>query len=75
MPADRFKRVDVVDTITNINVDGHPPIRETAEFELFLSFHDDEGMLAFEQWLNEEGGGWDLFTEYLHTNGMGHLLD
>jgi hypothetical protein len=44
----------------------------TAEHEVFLSFCDDDGAVAFQEWLTLHG--WEAFAKWLKKNGHGDLL-
>jgi len=52
--ADKFTRV-TLDRELRSNSDGMPVFRNCFEHETLMSFWDDDGNYAFQEWWNEEG--------------------
>lgn len=57
----KFTRVDLEDVL-RADCDGMPVFRECFEHETLMSFYDDAGNYAFQEWWNEAGS--ELFAEW-----------
>ncbi len=60
-----FTRLSI-DDVLRADADGMPVFRHCFEFERLLSFYDDDGALAFDQWWDENGKY--LFGEWCRHN-------
>jgi hypothetical protein len=60
-----FKRVSL-ETKLRANSDGMPVIRDCFEHETLMSFFDDDGNYAFNEWWGSEGSA--LFNEWVKNN-------
>jgi hypothetical protein len=61
----KFNRVDL-EHVLRANSDDMPIFRKCFEHETLMSFYDDDGNEAFNQWWKNEGS--ELFYEYLKNN-------
>lgn len=60
-----FKRVSL-ETKLRANTDGMPVFRDCYEHETLMSFFDDDGNYAFNEWWSEEGS--ELFNKWVKKN-------